>query len=45
MENLPQDSEEFLALLNKHEVDYLLVGGYAVALHGHPRIQETLIFG
>jgi hypothetical protein len=37
MKNLPQDFKEFLALLNKHEVDYLLVGGYAVALHGYPR--------
>jgi hypothetical protein len=26
-----------LSLLNAHEVEYLLVGGYAVALHGYPR--------
>ena len=37
MENLPQDFKEFLALLNKHVVDHLLVGGYAVALNGYPR--------
>lgn len=37
MENLHPDFKEFLALLNKHKVDYLLVGGYAVSLHGYPR--------
>ena len=34
---LPNDFKEFLRLLNAHGVDYLIVGGYAVALHGHPR--------
>ncbi|MFC5271899.1 hypothetical protein [Adhaeribacter terreus] len=28
---------QFLDLLNKHEVEYLLVGGHAVILHGYPR--------
>ena len=28
---------EFLRLLHDHEVDYLLVGGFAVALHGYAR--------
>lgn len=31
------DFLEFLQLLDKHEVDYLLVGGYAVILHGYGR--------
>jgi hypothetical protein len=44
MENLPQDFKEFLSLLNKHEVDYLLVGGYAVALHGYPRYTGDIDF-
>jgi len=35
--NLPPDFKEFLKLLNDHEVEYLLVGGYAVAYHGYPR--------
>ena len=35
--NLPPDFREFLRLLNAHEVEYLLVGGYAVAYHGYPR--------
>ena len=26
-----------MRLLNAHEVEYLLVGGYAVAYHGYPR--------
>ncbi len=34
---LPPDSQEFLRLLNSHGVRYLLVGGWAVAWHGHPR--------
>lgn len=35
--NLPPDFREFLRLLNEHRVEYLLVGGYAVAYHGYPR--------
>jgi hypothetical protein len=34
---LTDDFKEFLRLLNVHHVDYLLIGGYAVALHGYPR--------
>jgi hypothetical protein len=34
---LTDDFREFLSLLNAHGVEYLLVGGYAVALHGYPR--------
>jgi predicted nucleotidyltransferase len=34
---LPHDFRDFLKLLNDHEVEYLLVGGYAVAFHGFPR--------
>ena len=33
----PQDFVEFLKLLNAHHVEYLLVGGFAVAIHGYPR--------
>ncbi|PJA21049.1 MAG: hypothetical protein COX62_03505 [Deltaproteobacteria bacterium CG_4_10_14_0_2_um_filter_43_8] len=32
-----KDFEEFFALLNKHNVHYLVVGGYAVVFHGYPR--------
>ena len=32
-----QDFKEFIALLNKSKIEYLIVGGYAVGLHGYPR--------
>ena len=35
--NLPPDFKEFLRLLNAHQVEYLLIGGYAVAYYGYPR--------
>jgi predicted nucleotidyltransferase len=35
--NLEQDFEDFVDLLNKHHVNYLIVGGYALAFHGKPR--------
>lgn len=34
---LTRDFQEFLKLLNAHEVSYLIVGGHAVAYHGHVR--------
>ena len=34
---LPLDFKEFLQLLNAHQVEYLLIGGYAVGYHGYPR--------
>ena len=34
---LPHDFKEFLKLLNAHGVEYLVVGGHAVAYYGHPR--------
>lgn len=39
---LNQDFREFIELLNKHEVRYLVIGGYAVALHGYPRYTKDL---
>lgn len=39
---LPPDFSEFLRLLDVHEVEYLLVGGYAVAYHGYPRATQDL---
>ncbi|HUI65862.1 MAG TPA: hypothetical protein VL126_13550, partial [Bacteroidota bacterium] len=32
-----KDFEEFFASFNRHDVQYLIVGGYAFALHAHPR--------
>ncbi|MDI6747187.1 MAG: hypothetical protein QMD17_08585 [Rhodocyclaceae bacterium] len=34
---LSKDFKEFVALLNAQGVEYLVVGGYAMALHGRPR--------
>jgi predicted nucleotidyltransferase len=39
---LPPDFREFLRLLHKHEVKYLLIGGYAVGYHGYPRSTNDL---
>jgi len=40
---LSKDFKEFIGLLNEHKVRYLVVGGYAVAFHGHPRYTKDLI--
>lgn len=32
-----QDFKDFLKLLNKNGVEYLLIGGYAVGYYGYPR--------
>lgn len=34
---LQEDFKEFLNLLTSNQVEYLLVGGYAVSYHGYPR--------
>lgn len=39
---LTADFREFLRLLNANRVEYLLVGGYAVGLHGYPRATVDL---
>jgi len=44
MESLNQDFLEFIALLERHEVRYLIVGGYAVGLHGFPRYTGDIDF-
>lgn len=35
------DFEDFLRLLEEQRVDYMIVGGYAVAFHGFPRFTKT----
>jgi hypothetical protein len=32
------DFKELLELFNRHKVEYLIVGGYALAFHGAPRV-------
>ncbi len=39
---IDRNFKEFILLLNKNRVKYLIVGGYAVALHGHPRYTKDL---
>lgn len=39
---LEPDFKEFLKLLNFHQVEYLLVGGYAVAHYGYPRTTNDI---
>ncbi len=34
---LAEDFEDFIQLLNKYKVEYMVVGGYALAFHGKPR--------
>ena len=39
---LNQDFKEFMQLLNDNQVRYLVLGGYAVALHGYPRYTKDI---
>jgi hypothetical protein len=39
---LSKDLREFLCLLDRHGVDYLVCGGHAVAFHGYPRLTLDL---
>ena len=37
-----KDFKEFFESLNNNQVRYLVVGGYAVAFHGHPRYTKDI---
>ncbi len=39
---LNQDFKEFFESLNANKVRYLVVGGYAIAFHGHPRYTKDI---
>jgi len=41
---LPEDFKDFIKFLNANEVKYLLVGGWAVGLHGNPRATKDIDF-
>ena len=41
---LNRDFKEFAELLNAKGVEYLVVGGYALAAHGHPRYTGDIDF-
>lgn len=42
--NITQSFLDFIILLNKYKVEYIIVGGYAVGLHGHPRYTADMDF-
>ena len=39
-----KDFKEFIELLNKHKVEFIIVGGYALAFHGAPRFTGDIDF-
>ncbi|MBK8226488.1 MAG: nucleotidyltransferase [Flavobacteriales bacterium] len=39
---LSKDFKEFVALLKEHGAEYMIVGGYAVGMHGYPRYTGDL---
>ena len=41
---LHSDLREFVELLNSRGVEYVIVGGHAVAFHGHPRFTGDIDF-
>ena len=43
-DKLNQDFLDFIGLLAREKVDYLVVGGYAVGLHGFPRYTGDIDF-
>jgi hypothetical protein len=41
---LPEDFKDFIQCLNSNKVKYLLIGGWAVGLHGYPRATKDIDF-
>ena len=41
---IPKDLREFIVLMDSHAVEYVIVGGHAVAYHGYPRFTGDLDF-
>lgn len=41
---LQKDLREFIELLSSHTVEFIVVGGHAVAFHGHPRFTGDIDF-
>ena len=40
--NIQQDFKELLVFLEENKVDYMIIGGYAVAFHGFPRFTKDI---
>jgi predicted nucleotidyltransferase len=41
---LPEEFKDFIRCLNLYNVKYLLVGGWAVGIYGHPRATKDIDF-
>ena len=41
---LPEEFREFIQLLNSEKVEYLVLGGWAVSVHGNPRFTSDIDF-
>ncbi len=39
---IQKDFKELLELFNSRKIEYLIVGGYALAFHGAPRFTESI---
>lgn len=44
MIHLPRDFSEFVQLLNAHGAEYVIIGGYALAVHGYVRYTGDIDF-
>ena len=42
MAEFQKDFEDFIMLCNKYELEYLVIGGFAVSIHGYPRTTKDL---
>jgi len=41
---LPEDFKDFVKFLNSNDVEYLLIGGWAVSIYGNPRLTKDIDF-
>ena len=41
---LPEDFKDFILCLNKYNLRYLLIGGWAVGIYGYPRATKDIDF-
>ena len=39
---IPNDFIEFIAICNKHQLKYMVIGGFAVSIHGYPRSTKDM---
>ncbi len=44
MHNVPDDYADMIAAFERHHVDFVIVGAYAVGFHGYPRTTDDIDF-